>query len=186
MKFLQLIANVLVICINIAFMYFIITGLYGYFVAYSNERKEKWLLATLVWIFSLVIVDSIYFLIKVLLLRRNKNIEIPLIQDSFFFRREEFSTQIVYGFKKSAWICPILGIGFILYFLSINLQILPQYIFYWLYGVPTIIYILISFISHLTPNKEIKEATKKDSVKASGLKFSINNPIVVVVKKGNQ
>ena len=92
----------------------------------------------------------------------------------------------MYRFKKSVWIYPILGIGFILYFLSINLQIFPRYILYWVYGVPTIIYFFMSFFSHLAPNKEIREATKRGFVKVSGSKFSFKNPLVVVIEKENE
>lgn len=51
----------LVVLINIILGYFAATGLYGYFIAYSPERKKKWLLATMVWVVVLVIIDSIYY-----------------------------------------------------------------------------------------------------------------------------
>ncbi len=65
----------LVVLINIILGYFAATGLYGYFIAYSPERKEKWLLATMVWVVVLVIIDSIYLLFKLFLRRKSRALE---------------------------------------------------------------------------------------------------------------
>ena len=75
MKFTKVILNVAVVFINFVLGYFVVTGLYGYSIAYSTERKEKWLLATLVWIVVLVIVDTIYFSVRLYYRRKSKVIE---------------------------------------------------------------------------------------------------------------
>lgn len=186
MKFFKWIVNVLAVLINILLGYFIAIGLYGYFIAYSAERKEKYLLATVVWVVLLAIVDSIYVLSRLFFKKKSKVLKRESVQYSFFYRREELPTKIVYRFKNSALIYPLLGLGLILYFFSIHLRILDEYIFYWIYGVPTIIYFFISFFSHLAPNKEIRAATKRGSVKVSGSKFSFKNPLMVIIEKENE
>ena len=183
MNFLKWIANGLVILINILLVYFVATGLYGHFIAYSPERKEKWLLATMVWVVVLVIVDSIYLLLRLFFRRKIKVPEKQPVQYSFFYKREEFPDKIVYRFKNSGWIYPLIGIGLIAYFLSIHLRILHDYIFYWVYGVPAIIYFFMSFFSHLGPNKEIRVAMKRGGVKVSGSKYSFKNPLIVTIEK---
>ncbi len=75
MRIFKWIINVLVVLINIILGYFAATGLYGYFIAYSPERKEKWLLATMVWVVVLVIIDSIYLLFKLFLRRKSRALE---------------------------------------------------------------------------------------------------------------
>lgn len=75
MRIFKWIINVLVVLINILLGYFVATGLYGYFIAYSPERKEKWLLATMVWVVVLFIVDSIYLLFKLFLRKKSRALE---------------------------------------------------------------------------------------------------------------
>jgi len=186
MKYLKWIVNVLVVLINIILGYIAAVGLYGYFIAYSPERKEKYLLATLSLVVVLVIFDSIYLMFRLYFKRKSKVLEKQSVQYSFFYRREEFPNKIVFRFKNSAWIYPLLGLGLILYFLSIQFRILHEYIFYWVYGVPFIIYVFISFFSLLAPNKEIRAATKIGSVKISGSKFSFKNPLIVIIEKDNE
>lgn len=60
------------IIINLVLMYFILSGIYGYVVAVSLERKEKWLLASLFWVALLIIINLICFVIR-LLYRKKQN-----------------------------------------------------------------------------------------------------------------
>ncbi len=80
MKYLKWLAYLLVVLINIILGYLVATGIYGYFIAFSPERKEKWLLATMVWIIVLVIVDSIYLLFRLFFWNRSKVLKKQVVE----------------------------------------------------------------------------------------------------------
>lgn len=64
MKTLKRVTKGAVVLVNIILCYFIISGIYGYFIAYNPERKTSWLLATLLWLVILSVVDLIYLFVK--------------------------------------------------------------------------------------------------------------------------
>lgn len=76
MKIAKIIVNAVVIFINFAVGYFIISGLYGYSVAYSAERKDKWLLVSLFWVVVLLVIDSFYFSVILYLRKKRKGLVI--------------------------------------------------------------------------------------------------------------
>ena len=79
MKYLKWIINAFVIIANLILGYIIGLGSVGYSAAFSSERKEEWLLATMVWVVVLIIIDSIYFSVW------------------FFFRRKKIKKEKISG-----------------------------------------------------------------------------------------
>jgi hypothetical protein len=94
-------------------------------------------------------------------------------RQTFFYERTETASQTVYRFKKTGWPLYLACSAATLLFLTVFFHLLSPYV---LLACTTavLIYFIVSFVSHITPNAELRAAARRGALKVDGLVYTID------------